>query len=444
MSSRRGAIAFLACLLLAGFGSTQGREHDCTMQKPEDWGAEKRVYCCKHPPYYCEPYTLGCNAPCLYANVTLSCQARISFRLRVSYTHKRHKDNGCLKAYWDVMDQCPVCHTCGAASAGCGQQKHDCRGDPDLEKWDIATREFCCLKTGIACPSLVEPPIQVKPVLFDCEDHHWDWSSAWSHEQKQWCCENKKKGCKGMSESKAPESKAHIPDADFQIVLRAQHMSQETPRPPTTLAPPAPVEVRAPADTTTTTTTKPFRCQVALNNFRAAWSKAKKEWCCTNENKGCDVSAPAVQMDYDCNSPDVLGWSRAKKDWCCTHRVIGCDTEDDGAGFVVETPLSQHAEGEGQGGQEQPMHQDNLEGNYNQFDCTVEVDNWQFAWAEEQKQACCQTVGIGCKSDEIDFPEPSEADFFFDCSKGQSEDWSFKKRQVCCSTSNANCATRYK
>ena len=26
-------------------------------------------------------------------------------------------------------------------------------------------------------------------------------------------------------------------------------------------------------------------------------------------------------------------------------------------------------------------------------------------------------AGIGCKSDEIEFPEPSEDDFFFDCSK---------------------------
>jgi len=25
----------------------------------------------------------------------------------------------------------------------------------------------------------------------------------------------------------------------------------------------------------------------------------------------------------------------------------------------------------------------------------VEVDNWQFAWAEEQKVACCKTVGRG-------------------------------------------------
>ena len=25
----------------------------------------------------------------------------------------------------------------------------------------------------------------------------------------------------------------------------------------------------------------------------------------------------------------------------------------------------------------------------------VEVDNWQFAWAEEQKVACCKTVGWG-------------------------------------------------
>ena len=45
---------------------------------------------------------------------------------------------------------------------------------------------------------------------------------------------------------------------------------------------------------------------------------------------------------------------------------------------------------------------------YSEFDCTatclegtdcaaateVEVDNWQFAWAEEQKVACCKSVGV--------------------------------------------------
>ena len=29
------------------------------------------------------------------------------------------------------------------------------------------------------------------------------------------------------------------------------------------------------------------------------------------------------------------------------------------------------------------------------------MDNWQFAWAEEQKKACCKTVGLGSPGDWI-------------------------------------------
>jgi hypothetical protein len=32
----------------------------------------------------------------------------------------------------------------------------------------------------------------------------------------------------------------------------------------------------------------PFDCQVALNNWEAAWSLMKKEWCCENRNLGCE------------------------------------------------------------------------------------------------------------------------------------------------------------
>ena len=32
----------------------------------------------------------------------------------------------------------------------------------------------------------------------------------------------------------------------------------------------------------------------------------------------------------------------------------------------------------------------------------MEVDNWQFAWAEEQKKACCKTVGLGSPGREMD------------------------------------------
>mmetsp|Transcript_12965 Transcript_12965/g.30808 ORF Transcript_12965/g.30808 Transcript_12965/m.30808 type:complete len:451 (+) Transcript_12965:63-1415(+) len=445
-AAARPCFGLRCAIFAASVWLTDAGTFDCTLQKPEDWDASKRRFCCENPPFYCEPFNRGCDAPCLYSDVTLSCQARMTFRQRVSYAKKK---DGCIQAYWDVVDQCPTCHSCTAEAAGCGSKQMDCAGDPETDKWDTSTREFCCLKKGKACPNLAVEPDKAKLVLYDCEDHIWDWSSAWTAEQKTWCCNNKKKGCEGMSESRAPESKAHIPDADFKIVLRAQTQLEKqgldwesvleptiTPQPATT-SPQVP-EVAGKI----TTTSKPFSCGVDLSNFAATWSKAKKTWCCRNEQKGCMDSAPAVQMDYNCDD-EVTTWSRAKKDWCCTHKVVGCDSSQDNANEIVENPpQSEHSTRSGEGYQAQPREQD-LEGQYNQFDCTVELDNWQFAWADEQKEACCQTVGVGCKSDEIDYPVPSEADFFFDCSKGHSTEWSPKKREVCCSTSNANCDFQY-
>eukprot|EP00913_Durusdinium_trenchii_P013180 g12370.t1 len=154
-------------------------------------------------------------------------------------------------------------------------------------------QRFCCLKTGKGCPSLVVAPLQVKQSLFDCEescarprrastrDHLWDWTSSWTQEQKDWCCQHEKKGCKDMGETKVPPSEAHIPDADFQILLRAeqllkrQGLNWETLRSEPSPGP------------SVSQVAKPFRCDVALENFQAAWSKAKKSWCCKNEQKGC-------------------------------------------------------------------------------------------------------------------------------------------------------------
>ena len=397
---------------------------DCTMKKPEDWDISKRAYCCRNAPYYCAPYNKGCDAPCLYNNVTLSCQARIGYRHRVSY---KKEDDGCVRAYWDVMDQCPVCHDCLAVHAGCNRTKTDCSGDPTREKWDDVTKEFCCLKKGKACPSLGTSPVQVKQALFDCEDHFWDWTSSWSQEQKDWCCKHQKKGCKDMKEGKAPRSEAHIPDADFSIILSAEKMLKRQGLTWESLR-------SRPVNPPVSHITKPFRCEVALDNFQAAWSQAKKTWCCKNEQKGCTSEEPALQLTYNCDG-QVLDWSRAKRDWCCIHQVIGCgEVEDDSVKFSRG--------GQQMSGGGKQIGKPKSQGGYAEFDCTVEVDNWQFAWAEEQKKACCKTVGIGCKEDEVSYPEPSEADNFFDCSKDQPSNWSLTKRKVCCASNNADCQRR--
>eukprot|EP00913_Durusdinium_trenchii_P032761 g30669.t1 len=112
---------------------------------------------------------------------------------------------------------------------------------------------------------------------------------------------------------------------------------------------------------------------------------------------------------------------------CCIHKVIGCgEVKDDSVKFS-------------RGGSHEKERD---KGGYAEFDCTVEVENWQFAWAEEQKEACCKTVGVGCTEEKVvEYPKASEADNFFDCSKGRPSNWPPKKRKVCCA-SNVDCQRR--
>ncbi|CAK9069748.1 Laminin-like protein epi-1 [Durusdinium trenchii] len=81
---------------------------------------------------------------------------------------------------------------------------------------------------------------------------------------------------------------------------------------------------------------------------------------------------------HEADFPEYLGGERAgfwEANWCCIHKVIGC-------GEALEL---------------------------------VEVENWQFAWAEEQKEACCKTVGVGCTEEKVvEYPKASEAQFSSD------------------------------
>eukprot|EP00929_Paragymnodinium_shiwhaense_P096991 TRINITY_DN5875_c1_g1_i1.p1 TRINITY_DN5875_c1_g1~~TRINITY_DN5875_c1_g1_i1.p1 ORF type:complete len:1406 (+),score=579.06 TRINITY_DN5875_c1_g1_i1:122-4339(+) len=68
---------------------------------------------------------------------------------------------------------------------------------------------------------------------------------------------------------------------------------------------------------------KPFDCGAGFKNWEAGWSKAKKVWCCTNENKGCEGTE---KVQYDCRAGLenwALGWSEHKKEWCCQHEGLG-------------------------------------------------------------------------------------------------------------------------
>jgi len=348
----------------------------------------KQGYCCNNPPHVCAPFDRGCNTPCLYMNATLSCKARMAFIKKFSM---KEKDDACLASYWMVMDKCPVCHHCKAEDAGCKPSDWSCSGDPDKDKWSDKVREFCCLKTSKGCPKdfLAELP-EVPLILYDCEDHAWDWEAAWSVDQKEWCCKHHKRGCKDMSNSgDPPKMQAGMSEEDFSELAKKEAALERAGLPLDSLMAPLMKEAKqlAPkvddykdySDFLPAGAAKPYHCEVALNNWETAWSLRKREWCCKHEHLGCDATPSS-----------------------------GISSEHTGA------------QGE--------------------TDCTAGFDNWETTWTYAKKQACCQSVGVGCPSAEkSDSPESSS--IFFDCSKGYPGSWSQKKKEVCCNSGNIGCGS---
>merc|ERR1711957_429153 len=63
-----------------------------------------------------------------------------------------------------------------------------------------------------------------------------------------------------------------------------------------------------------------YDCDAGLTNFETGWSQSKQYWCCKNHHKGCKT------LQFDCDAGLATwqhGWSPAKKEWCCTYRQKG-------------------------------------------------------------------------------------------------------------------------
>ncbi|CAK9035675.1 mitochondrial [Durusdinium trenchii] len=86
--------------------------------------------------------------------------------------------------------------------------------------------------------------------------------------------------------------------------------------------------------------------QFDCSGTEADWSSDKKNWCCKEHNRGCDVAEP-----YDCRAGVTNwqnGWSDHKKYWCCNKYDVACPNP------VV-------------------------------FDCDAGYSNWQRTWSADKK-----------------------------------------------------------
>eukprot|EP00441_Pelagodinium_beii_P029566 CAMPEP_0197708736 /NCGR_PEP_ID=MMETSP1338-20131121/128103_1 /TAXON_ID=43686 ORGANISM="Pelagodinium beii, Strain RCC1491" /NCGR_SAMPLE_ID=MMETSP1338 /ASSEMBLY_ACC=CAM_ASM_000754 /LENGTH=575 /DNA_ID=CAMNT_0043292667 /DNA_START=94 /DNA_END=1821 /DNA_ORIENTATION=+ len=110
-------------------------------------------------------------------------------------------------------------------------------------------------------------------------------------------------------------------------------------------------------------TSLPFDCAAGFSNWKAGWSQPKKAWCCTHEQRGCEVSH-FVSLPFDCAAGYARwkdGWSQPKKAWCCAHEQKGCE---------VSASLP--------------------------YDCAAGYANWKLGWSEPKKSWCCNHEHRGC------------------------------------------------
>jgi len=122
-------LGFLAYLGMRG-GSVTGvrqsvaaagtaRKYDCGHGLDSEviaWDQRKKEWCCAHTGNGCQPPAQGCQTECTYMQKKATC----SFRIQWGATHRFLQQPGaCQQAYTMVLGQCPFCHSCALADAGC-------------------------------------------------------------------------------------------------------------------------------------------------------------------------------------------------------------------------------------------------------------------------------------------------------------------------------------
>ncbi|CAK9047526.1 Insulin-degrading enzyme [Durusdinium trenchii] len=205
-------------------------------------------------------------------------------------------------------------------------------------------------------------------------------------------------------------------------------------------------------------TSAAFDCNAALSNFFRAWSPSKKQWCCTQEGKGCEGNSPPhvdpgfgmvwkhvqvhgywtwqavggghVKLPYDCHAGLAnfqIGWSSGKRAWCCSKQHLGCGAVGGAASaaggfaagaagatggeFVHHTTVvmdhAAHGNPPAMAARGMMWHWAHSGGHWHwvqihagghlPFDCEAGFAKWQTGWSGSKKQWCCQNMGKGCQ-----------------------------------------------
>jgi len=354
--------------------------------------------------------------------------------------------------------------------------------------WNEDKRKFCCWKRGRGCPQThyatktevktrvkyVDVPVPSPPKIierthkehltsFNCNEGYSNWYHGWSPLKKKFCCAHEDRGCPGAEHG----------HGWWELHMKAQ----------------------AHAAAGGHAKGKIYDCHAGFSNWLQGWSDSKKQWCCSNEQKGC--------AEHHCFTGDMNDWAQDKKDWCCSNyqrgcahttlSPLGCDavctlhsesstchdrihwvkdhvfgSRDNNCALAyskvqVDCDVCRACTIEAMGcqvggGGAKPA-----------FDCNAALGNFARAWSPPKKQWCCSKQGKGCEGNSPPAVDPGFGMQWkhmqvsgiwtwvavhagggavvpnqkpYDCGAGRANwqlGWSDAKKGWCCANEHINC-----
>lgn len=255
----------LACASEGSGPSTTTEFHDCQKDFatwPTSWGVRKKAWCCQHERVACptlrstsapqasrlvaapppaalvsgKPSSLDrspdsvCEALCEYSGVRSSCSGHIKALASGKFSSS---PDACSQAVDEVFRHCPRCGGCRRAAERCtSPMEFDCADDGlQSSAWSSEQRRWCCLHRGVACAA---------SAAYNCSEGSPS-QREWQMERKAWCCIHAGRAC---------PPKAAMEQLPF------ANMS--------------------------------YDCEKDLERWETVWSVAKRAWCCISHKKGCD------------------------------------------------------------------------------------------------------------------------------------------------------------
>eukprot|EP00435_Cladocopium_sp_Y103_P062890 s27_g24.t1 len=214
--------------------------------------------------------------------------------------------------------------------------------------WSPRKKEWCCANEDRGCPGTwhghghahwhmeahAASMGKATGRIYDCNAGFSNWLHGWSESKQAWCCEKEHRGCaphtcSGTSMSSWSDAKRDWCCSNFQKGCAATTLSPKKCHAVCTHSGESATcmdrihwakrhvfagrdnacalgysqvqvecsvcracSIEEAGCSVHVATSAAFDCNAALNNFFRAWSPSKKQWCCTQQGKGCEGTSP--------------------------------------------------------------------------------------------------------------------------------------------------------